>query len=192
MVVAQRLAELAEERRLARDVGRVDGQHLLELVELDHLVGVGGSSAPQVLRQRATGQRRDALLPVPRDILLQAQQRAQHVAVHARRRAPRRWHAKAHDRPDREPLGAQPRQQPGLQQRALARVRRRVEQHDALREQQVEQARQLAVTPVQPLAGPQRARPDVRVVAPPRAHVADLPPGRCAASSRRKSSALPQ
>ena len=190
-VVAQRLAELGEERLPRRDRRRLDRQQLLELVEHQHLrvLALALTTAREVLRQRQPGERRQLELPRLRHILLEAQQRAQHISVHARRRARRRLEPDAHDRPDRKARRLQPRDQPGLQQRALAGPRRRVEQHDALGEHPVVQPRHLAVAAVQRLARAERPRPDVGVSSgahPP------LPPGSRPFSSRRKSSAVPQ
>ena len=90
-------------------------------------------------------------------------------------------------RPHHEALRPQIRDQPGQQQRALARPRRRVQQHHPLRDQQVQQRRPLAAPPVQRLPGGERPRPHVGVR---RAQVAL--PSRRPRSSCRKSSALPQ
>ena len=129
VAVAQGFTDLLEEGQLALPVGRVEGEHLLELVE-DEDVAIPGcvtghrrrSAARQVLVQRQRSQLIRRQLFLGRQPLLQRQQTAQAVTASGAPCAAGQRRADAHRRQHAKSLLLQGRDQPCLQQRRLARA----------------------------------------------------------------------
>jgi hypothetical protein len=165
----ERLSDRREERPPLGQPRRSDGQDLLELVEHQHRRKVVPALAPRTGRhvrpQVHPCELGGAAAALGRQLLLEAEQHAQHVAVGLRRqvREPRRIEVHADRPPHVEPALGQRRRQPGHDERALARPRRRVQHEDAPRLQAVIQFAHLGVAPVQRLALLDRPRPDERV-----------------------------
>ena len=141
----------------------IRGENFLELVEDQNRVPRRRSSprpARHIFLERHSGNRALGAPQAFRHLRLERKIHAPHVSVRraivAHRQAHPRW------RPHVELL-RQPRQQPCLQQRALARARRRMKQDDALRAQQVIQAVDLRVAPEDRLSSFNRPRSDERI-----------------------------
>ena len=167
VAAAQGGAELAQEGDLGGAAGGVDGQELLELVEDQDLGVAVAAAAIEVVGEGHTGEGGEGGLPVLWDILLEAEQDAEGEAVGA---VDRRGQADAGDREDGEALGAQARDQAGVQEGALAGAGGGVQEDDALGDDEVDEVGELAVAGVEPLAGREGAWTDVRVGVRTRTH----------------------
>ena len=174
--VAQRHAQLVEEHLAARVIGRIDRHDLLELVDDqdDALLRIGFLDLREVGVQRGRGKRlqRRRFCPLRR-FFVQAEQQAEQVAVDVRAAGQLlgQLGVDARHGQYQEVLGLEVRDQRGLDQRGLARAGRRVEQHDAVGDELVEQAPLLAAAAVERLALLVGPCADVGVLARIGAHV---------------------
>ena len=155
--VPQHEAELLEERDPLVLADRIECEQLLELVEQQAWIGTRRQAIDAALHVVGEADDRELLgceLVPWRSGLLQGEEHAERVAVPYRHGLQRRWHGMAHTdgREHGEGMFRQLGTQPGLEQRTLPGTGRRVQQHDALGDQEVGELTDLVCPAVQVLA----------------------------------------